>query len=217
MFSQYAKFYNLVYQDKKYKKEADFVYNWAGKPKTILELGGGTGNHARYWIKKADVRCIEMSEEMAYNYPDLAMIGDIRDFNYDTLDKVDACFAMFNVVGYADPIYYLHKLPIKKNGCFIFDCWDSAVVKDYPAYSSDKPLKNGLIRRVVPLLTDYEPYIKLGISIIDKGKILFTEEHIVRSYYRDEIQMLAGHCGYKIEDIKNEPGWVTWVKLVRVR
>ena len=54
LFNHYAKYYNLIYQTKDYKKEADFVYNWANKPKTILELGCGTGKHIYYLAPKVE-------------------------------------------------------------------------------------------------------------------------------------------------------------------
>jgi len=212
MFKEYAKYYDLIYADKPYKEEADFVYKWAGNPKTILELGGGTGKHAKHWIKKAHVEGVEQSWRMCQGSPCVMHIGDIRYFDYYTLKKFDAVFAMFNVVGYADLIYYLERLPLKKGGYFIFDCWDSSVVESQPPeyYTSNF----GSIDRVVnPTIKDYFPYQRLEITIVKDHKPLFSEIHIVRSYYLDEITTLAKCCGYELVEFKNKPGWVTWIKL----
>ena len=215
MFKDYSRFYDLIYAKKPYKKEADFVYKWANKPKTILELGGGTGKHAQYWVKKARVWCVEQSKEMQTSYPGAPFIGDITTFDYSKLPKMDAIFAMFNVVGYADPICYLERLPLKKGGYFIFDCWDSSVVEEEPPEYNGRTF--GDITRVVyPTIKNYFPYQRLEITIAQNNKPLFSEIHIVRSYYMDEIEALAKCCGYKIDGIKNEKGWVTWVKLKKI-
>lgn len=42
-FKDYAKYYDLIYKDKDYEKEVDFIENifWKNKPKKILEVGCG--------------------------------------------------------------------------------------------------------------------------------------------------------------------------------
>ena len=51
VFQRYAEYYDLIYQDKDYEKECDFLEEifqaYQSKPvKSILELGCGTGGHA---------------------------------------------------------------------------------------------------------------------------------------------------------------------------
>lgn len=212
IFSEYAKFYDLIYKDKPYKKEANFVYKWANKPKTILELGGGTGKHAKYWKNKAQVESIEQSKEMAYLNDCVSYISDIRTFNYYTLPKVDAVFAMFNVVGYADLIYYMNKLPIKKGGYFIFDCWDGGMIETEPPTYNCKTFGN-IDRLIVPIITKYSPYLKLQITIVKDNKPILTEDHIVRSYFQDEIEELCRVGNFELWEKKDEKGWTSWYKL----
>jgi predicted TPR repeat methyltransferase len=51
VFKDYAKYYDLLYQEKNYEEECDFIEQvFRGfsklKVKSILELGCGTGGHA---------------------------------------------------------------------------------------------------------------------------------------------------------------------------
>jgi len=213
-FGKYAQFYNKIYKNKNYKKEADMVYKWANQPRSILELGGGTGRHAQYW-NKSKVTIIEKSLDMISEVKPFSptfLIGDIRTFDYSELPKVDAVFAMFNVVGYADLIYYMDKLPLKEDGYFIFDCWDCGTTLIQPP--TIKETTFGDIRRTVtPLAVDYAPYLRFKITIHKNNKLVSTEDHIVRSYHWGEIESLCSAFGYKIVDIKRKGDWVWWYKL----
>ena len=217
MFKEYASYYDLIYKDKPYKKEANFVFKWANQPRSILELGGGTCKHAKHW-KAKDIYVVDKSSEMMLEAGKLGVnyyIADIREYDFAEIPKVNAVFAMFNVVGYADPIYYMDRLPLKKGGFFIFDCWDSAVIEEEPPEYNCKTYGD-IDRIIVPTIINYSPYIKLQITIVKDHKPLFTEDHIVRSYWRNEIETLCEAFNYKLVDFKNDKGWVTWCKLRRL-
>src|SRR6266542_4407013 len=68
-FQKYAAFYDLLYNDKDYTAEADYVArtirHWTPSARTILELGSGTGRHGRLLAATGfDVHGIERSTEM---------------------------------------------------------------------------------------------------------------------------------------------------------
>src|ERR1700757_3513991 len=50
VFDAYSQYYDLLYKDKNYKKETNYVHSliksYAANTKKILELGSGTGIHA---------------------------------------------------------------------------------------------------------------------------------------------------------------------------
>ena len=69
-FDLYSRYYNLLYQDKNYEGEVEYVYdklkNYLPNINQILELGTGTGIHASLLQKKGlSVTGIELSDEMA--------------------------------------------------------------------------------------------------------------------------------------------------------
>ena len=65
-----AEIYDLIYQDKDYEKEIDFIeqifHNYSSHPiKTILDGGCGTGGHALPLAKRGyQVSAIDLSEAM---------------------------------------------------------------------------------------------------------------------------------------------------------
>src|SRR5471032_3326154 len=68
-FQKYSKFYDLLYRDKNYVAEADYVAQTIRAlfpaARSILELGSGTGRHGRLLAAMGfDVHGIERSPEM---------------------------------------------------------------------------------------------------------------------------------------------------------
>ena len=68
-FELYSKYYDLLYKDKNYEVESNYVYESlkdnTKKLETILELGCGSGNHANFLIKKnLTITGLDRSKEM---------------------------------------------------------------------------------------------------------------------------------------------------------
>ncbi|OXS77038.1 hypothetical protein B1B04_01145 [Lysinibacillus sp. KCTC 33748] len=68
-FNQYAEYYDLLYKDKDYIQEANYIdsllQKYSSNTKSILELGCGTGKHAIILGKKGyKVHGVDLSEGM---------------------------------------------------------------------------------------------------------------------------------------------------------
>ncbi|MEK6819066.1 MAG: class I SAM-dependent methyltransferase [Nanoarchaeota archaeon] len=214
IFSDYAKYYNLVYTTKDYKQEADFVYNWANKPKTILELGCGTGQHAKYWTDKTNViYAVDNSQEMinqAYKHPKIKyMCIPLQDLDPNTL--FDCVFSLFNVMGYTLLEYSLDKIPITKNGIFIFDVWDASKFKKYPSVVKVKHFNLGYRVAIPEQITDR--LIKIDYIIVEDRKVQVFERHFVQGYFRKDIEKLCKLHKYKIVGVRPTKDWSCWYKL----
>ena len=79
VFGNYAHYYDLLYQDKNYVGETQFIHKLiqthAPNAKNILELGCGTANHALLLAKEGyQVHGVDMSQEMINIVPCLLRI-----------------------------------------------------------------------------------------------------------------------------------------------
>lgn len=214
IFKDYAKYYNFLYAAKPYKQEADFVYKWADEPKTILELGCGTGQHAKYWINKADIiYAVDSSQKMlnkAFKHPKIKyMCIPLQDLDYET--KFNCVFALFNVMGYALLEFSLGKIPIAKNGIFIFDIWDASKFKKYPPIPKVKHF--GLGYRVAVPEQISKRLLKINYIIVENKQVQAFEKHFVQGYFKQDIEQLCKLHNYKIIDIKPTKTWTVWYKL----
>ena len=217
IFSDYAKYYNLIYQTKDYKQEADFVYNWANKPKTILEIGCGTGQHAKYWVNKANtIYAIDSSEEMlkeAYRHPKIKYMNiPLQDISYGIL--FDCVFSLFNVIGYTLLEFSLGKIPIKKNGIFIFDVWDASKFKASPPTIKIQYFDLGYRVAIPEKISDR--LIMIDYIIVENRKVQVFERHFVQGYFKKDIEKLCKLHNYKIEDVKSTKDWACWYKLQKL-
>ena len=68
-FKNYSKFYNLLYKDKDYDSEVDYIHKLISQntklKKSILDLGCGTGIHAEMLYDKGyEIIGVDISNEM---------------------------------------------------------------------------------------------------------------------------------------------------------
>lgn len=146
VFKTYAQYYDLLYQDKDYVGESDYVHqliqDYAPGTKTLLELGCGTGKHAYclsqhgYYIHGIDASAemIRHAQERCSQLPS-AFTGRIEEFyqgdlrNFQLKKKFDAIISLFHFVNYqitnADLLStFTHMAShLKPGGLFLFDFW----------------------------------------------------------------------------------------------
>jgi len=156
VFDDYARYYDLLYQDKDYDGEVRFIdgliKKYAPNAKKLLELGCGTGIHAEklaevgYSIHGVDLSAemLKCAKERIQNLPERKAknlsfsCGDIRQFRHEG-GRFDAVISLFHVMSYQTgnsdlmSVCNTVKQNLKPNGVFIFDCWyGPAVLSDPP-------------------------------------------------------------------------------------
>jgi len=225
-FDLYSLYYNLLYQDKDYFAEAEYVYNnlstYLPKLKNILELGLGTGIHASLLQKKGlCVTGVELSEDMAQQAREKGIecyVDDCSEFNLDK--KYDAVISLFHVISYVTENDKLLKTfqkvhaHLNPGGIFLFDVWYSPAVYNLKPETRIKRIENDEIN-VIRLA---EPVMHYNSNIVDvnyemlieekqSGKISrIKETHPMRHFSFPEIQLLASLNGFKL--LKTEE-WMT--------
>jgi len=211
MFKKYAKFYDLAHKNKNYRKEAASIYKWAEFPKHILDLGCGTGQHAKHWAKKISVGAVDKSEEMlkvAHRDRNIKYLcANLKDFVFFS----NCAVSLFNVVGYCHLKHILKNSFQRKGAIFIFDCWIPN--KTIPKISVRKIKKDWRIVNPVKLTKNK---LTLKIRIFKNLSNPIVETHVINLYSLKEIKKLAQKYNYKIDDHKHGKGWQWYFKLKKI-
>ena len=217
-FGLYAQYYDLLYQDKDYFLEAQYIDELIKRhtpsAHSLLNLGCGTGKHdyllARLGFK---ITGVDLSEEMVNqaikNSPSeissqLSFLkGDIRTIK---LNKTfDAVVSLFHVMSYlvknkdlqdAMDTSYRH---LKPGGLFIFDCWyGPGVMTDPPVVRIKRMSDNSInvTRLAEPILNSIENTVDVNYTIlinpVNSNEVTEVKEtHKMRYLFVKEIELLT--------------------------
>ena len=226
-FNLYSKYYDLIYKTKDYLEESNYVVNILNetsefKINSILELGGGSGNHAFYLSEFFDeIYGVELSSSMVWiannrkikNYH--IKQGDIC-FNHYPDKKFDCVISLFHVISYLNTNEQLLGCfnsvneQLKTGGIFMFDVWHTPAVYNLKPETRVKEVRNDEISviRIAQSTIDYQSSIvNVNYSIIvedfeTKEHVKFEETHKMRHFTINEIQLIANLSGFEI--IKTE-------------
>lgn len=227
-FGSYSRYYDLLYKDKDYSREVDFISALLDEHvpcgSAMLELGCGTGRHAAMLAeRKWTIDGIDLSEDMLraaqerknslpasvadrLNYSK----GDVRKF--ETGRQYDAVVSLFHVVSYQNSnedvlgMFRNVEAHLKPGGVFIFDYWYG------PAVLTDKPSVR--IKRMhspeIEVTRLAEPIIHPNTSLVDvnyeiqiretaSGKTeILREVHSMRYFFLNEIELLLQETGLRL-------------------
>ena len=235
-FGNYAHYYDLLYRDKDYAGEAQFIQkllqNYAPTTQSILELGCGTGAHAALLAKEGyQVHGIDLSADMLRRANDrLSHLprelgarlefsqGDIRTIRLNK--QFDAVISLFHVISYQITNEDLHaafataKAHLKPGGVFIFDCWyGPAVLSDRPVVRvkrlEDEEIR--VIRIADSLMYPNENLVDVNYQVFIKQKSTGTveelqETHKMRYLFKPEINLLFAQSGFEYVESRE---WMT--------
>lgn len=162
---KYAARYDILYQDKNYEEEIDFLERifrkyLKKKPKTILDLACGTGSHLLPLAKRGyQVSGLDLSEGMLEAAKDKTKKENLkinfyraRMQKFSLNQKFDVITSMFSTVNYLteykDLKSYLKNvnLHLNQNGLLIFDVWNALLVLDHYGPYREKKLKKGKLK-----------------------------------------------------------------------
>lgn len=191
VFGMYSEYYDLLYRDKDYKAEADYVLSIINEynpgTKNIADLGCGTGRHAIEFAREGYcVTGIELSASMLRIAEESKKIscpgiedlklkfvqGDISEFR--TGEKYDAALSLFHVMGYLTSNSVLVKCirnisrHLNNGGILIFDFWNGPAVLTQRPEERKKTLKgNGLTikREATPNIVINENIVEVKYHI----------------------------------------------------
>lgn len=227
-FGAYAKYYDLIYREKDYRAEAEYVTSSlrsiTGEAKSLLELGCGTGRHAIELAKLGwSVSGIDISPNMiaiAQRRRELSPEGirqrlefeqgDVRSYCGST--KFDAVAACFHVINYQVSDEDLRRTfataarHLATGGTFLFDFWyGPAVMVDPPTLRirrvRDAELEVVRITEPITHLEQHRVDVHFDIFMADlkNGSISRIQElHPMRYLFEPELHDLANGAGFEI-------------------
>lgn len=213
----YAFFYDLLCSHKNYEKEAKALYKMfkasnAEKSAKVLDLGCGTGRHARFlasWGIK--VMGIDSSQ---------AMIDEARKKNsgvfYKKVSlenykgrKISFIYSMGHVVNYLEDMTALKKLfknvyqRLNKSGVFYFEFWnlDSLLLK--PPRSLTRHYRLGSLKVLRPLTPELDLdkqrmrfRYKIELRKGNKKIKTFSSDHDLKIFSNHEIEACLKKTGF---------------------
>jgi SAM-dependent methyltransferase len=233
VFGELGQYYDLIYADKDYQAEADYVTarlrHFDPGVHDIVEFGCGTGRHARALAAAGfAVTGIERSPSMlahCRSHRDrhrpgsfTAIEGDVRTER--AAGSFGAVVALFHVVSYQtanNDVLALFRNAARHlhgNGLFLFDVWYGPAVLTVRPEVRVKRVANDRVRltRVAEpqLATDancVDVQYEIFVEKLTSGAIRrFTEAHRMRYFSTPEIAWLADLSGFRMVAVEE---WLT--------
>jgi len=216
VFEEYAKYYDLLYEDKDYSKEIRYVDSLIRSyidKSDIIEFGCGSGIHAielaklGYSVYGIDISetMIKQANERLSSLPE--PITSLLSFNlgdlvsFESKQKYNIAISLFHVISYMETdndvanAFKTVSQSINNGGIFIFDYWHGpGVLSDPPKEVSRTVTKDDLVikRDTKPLVKKERNIVNvnfdLSISRSDQKIDQVQECHVMRYFSEEELR-----------------------------
>jgi SAM-dependent methyltransferase len=220
-FEDYSQYYDLMYEDKDYTIESLYLINKVKKIKpkveNVLELGCGSGSHAKYLIKKwNNIYGIDLSKKMIEIAKNKKIsnfhptVGNITKFKFKI--KFDVIISLFHVISYLNndddilSCFDCVNKHLEDDGLFIFDFWYTPAVYSLGPDVKIKRYENKQVeitRISEPIINNTSSIVNVNFEIFIKNKesnqiSKLTETHNMRHFTINELKLLASQSGLQI-------------------
>jgi SAM-dependent methyltransferase len=223
-FHRYSAYYDLLYADKDYAAEADYVASTLRDAdpgvRHVLELGSGTGRHGRLLAARGfEVEGVERSVEMAGQARACGVgaiaggsftctVGDLREIRAGR--TFDAVISLFHVISYQTgdddlgAAFATAAAHLDDGGLFLFDVWHGPAVLAQRPVMRTKEMADARrrVRRTATPNLDTERHTvtvtyDMACEDLATGEAArFSEDHRLRYLFPDEIERLAAAAGF---------------------
>ena len=221
----YSQYYDLLYSDKDYKAEVEYINRLIKENstdvETLLDMGCGTGRHAELlcdkgykvhgidlskdMLKIAENRRKDKEDELSFSH------SNIQELNLNK--KFNVVVSLFHVISYQNSnnelikAFEVAKNHLKDGGIFIFDFWyGPAVLTDLPTTRVKR-----LVNEKIKVTRFTEPVIFPEGSIVDVNFDVFIEDldstviiekkelHKMRYFFDTELDLICKQVGFSIK------------------
>lgn len=237
-FENYSRYYNLLYREKNYSAEAEYVHKLirthVPEARTMLELGCGTGRYSRefarlgYAVDGVDLSETMLAEARKSGSDNLNFLcGDMRSVRMGK--KYDAVTALFHVMSYQttnrDVLDTLTTIKehLTPQGVACFDFWyGPAVLTQRPEVrvkeAEDDEIR--VTRIAMPVMHPNENVTDVNYKIFVRNKETnivdeIQECHRMRYFFMPEWSLFLKENGFVLQNAeeactRREPGALTW-------
>ena len=221
VFDAYARYYDLLYRDKDYSTEANYIAEQVRRhdlqATSILELGCGTGGHAEHLAQQGfSIDGLDLSEAMvdrarARQAALPAAVADRLSFATGDMRRArtgktyDVVISLFHVMSYQTSNADLHAVfstaaaHLAPGGLFLFDFWYGPAVLTVQPEVRVRRLEDDAIR----VTRIAEPFMHPNRNVVDVNYAVFVEDknsgavhelretHPMRYLFLPELSLLA--------------------------
>ena len=220
LYRELAKYYDLIYHWKDYKKDADKIKRLISKYKKsdgneLLDVACGTGHHLNFLKNNFSCTGIDINKEMLKiakkNLKNITLKqANMIDFSLN--EKTDAILCLFSSIGYVRTYKNLRKTihnfarHLKKGGVVIIEPWFTKA-----AFKAGMPYMTTYDGKYVKLARLNVSKVNKSISILDMHYLIaeqdkyvkhFVDRHELGLFEVDMTLKLFNSAGFKAEFLK---------------
>lgn len=220
----YSQYYDLIYKDKPYKAEAEYINSLILEhkkdTKEILELGCGTGRYTElfcdfgYFVYGVDMslEMLGIAEQRRIGREDRLRFTHSKIQDLDMDKKFDVIVALFHVMSYQTSnedlikAFQVARKHLVDGGLFIFDFWYGPAVLTNPPVVRIKRVENEqikVIRIAEPTIYPQSNTVDVNYNIFIKDKVdnsimEIKEVHRMRYFFDTELELICNMVGLEI-------------------
>lgn len=221
IYRDLAKYYDLIYSFKDYKKESKKIKSLIAKygksgGRSLLEVGCGTGKHASLLSGKFDVVATDINDGMlniaSSHFPHL----DLRQADMTNLNlnqKFDVIISLYSSIAYVKTQSKLRKTlmnfinHLKPGGITIFEPWftKATYTVGIPSIKTFESETTKIVRACVPKIIDGISVMDLNYLIAEKDKevVHVVDRHEMGLFEIEDTLNLMESLGFKAKYLKN--------------
>ncbi len=221
-YSEMAKYYDLIYTWKDYKKEAQKIitlikkYKKVSKDSTLLEVACGTGKHLNYLKNEFICEGTDLSKDMiklanenikGVNF----FVSDMITLN--TNKKYDVVTCLFSSIAYVKTYSNLKKTIdnfanlVNKDGIVLIEPWftTKTYISGNPHLTTYDSNEIKIARTVLSQIKGNLSIMNMHYLIAEKGKkdtIHFIDKHEMGLFDEDKMIDYMINAGFKVKHLK---------------
>ena len=227
VFGKFGQYYDLIYQDKDYARECDFVEQLLrehapGKLRRILELGCGTGRHTitladrGYAVTGIDLSptVVDLARRRAHALGTEFLVMDMRALQFP--ERFDACICLFCGICYLTDDEDLRRTfggvraSLRTGGLFVFDFWNGMAVAAQGPTVRVKEARDGEARRILRIAEpdvrwpDHVCRLRYHCLVVEDGTLVdeFEEVHALRFFFPREMSHYLQESGFEVVQLR---------------